>query len=179
MPSYYSWPDWQIRIYNRRKVAFKGLIHEHIKVQGKYLYLPLKKYYIIHFHKLDLKKIIKYTYIHKKVYVRPFNASRIRNFLTKYNPLMLLFLHFPIGLIKKYKKVKYINRATILHSVEKGIYDTYLAILTVTRSNKEKKMAYIFESNGLTKILDAIDNNKLYELLKDFYKYNISCKIET
>ncbi|MEM4970744.1 MAG: glycosyltransferase family 2 protein [Sulfolobales archaeon] len=62
------WPDRHIRIYQRDKVVYKGIIHEHPRIMGRIMDLPANIYYIVHLanlnsysRKIKIKKILNYA----------------------------------------------------------------------------------------------------------------------
>jgi len=168
-PSLYSWPDRQIRIYNKKYIEFKGLIHEQIKIHGKLIHLPQYKYYIIHLKKnIQFKKVAKYVLIHRIEYENPWKKSRFRSYIAKINPLFLFLLEFPINLYNVYRRYNYINLPTVLVSIKKGYYRVFLGLLIKLRTRRQSIISKIIESYGMISILKYKEDNRLNELIHKF-----------
>jgi hypothetical protein len=76
----------QIRVYNKSRVLYRGVVHELPMVFGNVLELP-EEYYILHYPSWPKSKLVFYAYLESLEYYQHAARSKIRKALWKLTPL--------------------------------------------------------------------------------------------
>jgi glycosyltransferase involved in cell wall biosynthesis len=143
---------WQIRIYDKRYVRYKGIVHELPEVKGKVFELDPRDYYIIHLKGDSWLKLWKHSV--KYAYLERIEIYRMGNFLeracleTKLAPLAT-------PLIIAEKAIR--NPPLTLHSIPnvlfQGLYRGLVLTLMTFRGKRREVLARYVQKHGLIQLL--------------------------
>lgn len=157
-PSLFKLPSYQIRIYNRYFVEYKGIVHELPIVRGQVAELDPYTYFIIHiktsFREL-FRKNLKYARLEK------IQIYRRRNFVhracveTRLAPIA-----FPLIIGERLVRNPPINSAGIPRALINALYHSLVAILMSLRSKEEERLAEFIQKHGIIELLERTSSNK-------------------
>ncbi|MEM1831226.1 MAG: glycosyltransferase family 2 protein [Desulfurococcaceae archaeon] len=123
------WDDFQVRIFKKAHVRYRGKIHEQPIVRGDIVQLR-DEYLIIHLWQEGLwsQKQVKYAQIQVQQYDQPLVKSVVRKTLYDMGPFCVIPLWFAYVFYPLLGK-KPINATTILYSIRPALYDGLVATL--------------------------------------------------
>jgi len=152
------WPDYQIRVFHRDNIYYKGLIHEQPIVYGRILYLdPYGPHYIIHIHDklFQMSKSAKYIKFHVFEYSELKSEDPVERALFKLSPLSYLTFIAPMYYLYIALK-KPINIVSLLIPLFHSHYIMTVSFLMKLRSKKQRIISRIVEEKGLTYYADQL-----------------------
>ncbi|MEM1510745.1 MAG: glycosyltransferase family 2 protein [Thermofilaceae archaeon] len=129
----FYWDDFQVRIFKKAHVRYRGKIHEQPIVRGDIVQLR-DEYLIIHLWQEGLwsQKQVKYAQIQVNQYDQPLVKSVFRKALLNIGPFSIIPLWFAYMLYPVLKKTPN-NSVTILYSMRPALYDGLVATLLIMR----------------------------------------------
>jgi len=150
-------PGYQLRLYRRDRVLYKGIVHELPVIQGNVEALP-DKYYIMHL----LNNISFTRYVKKRLnYARyasiqwPRNlhaVSPIKRTLLKLLPISIYLLTSRYIILTR-KNNKYLNMTSLKNSFYLSMDDFLLELMLTIRSRRRRRLAEIVYKHGFIQLL--------------------------
>jgi len=143
---------WQIRIYNKHYVRYKGIVHELPEVAGSLATLDPFEYYIIHLKGDSWLKYwkhgVKYDYL-ERIEVFRSGGYLERSLVT----LRIAPLASPIILIWNLIRVAPYNVPGLYDAMLTGLHRVLVTTLMSLRGKKREKIAKIVQERGLIQLL--------------------------
>lgn len=151
-PTFRKFMSWQIRIFNRRYVKYKGIVHELPEVAGAILKLDPRKYYILHFKGNSWIKLWRHSV--KYAYLEKLEIYRMRNYIERASlELRISPLISPLIIAEKLVRNPPLTLHSIAHSLLHGFYRVLVLTLMVFRTRREEHMAEIVQERGFIQLL--------------------------
>jgi glycosyltransferase involved in cell wall biosynthesis len=132
----------QIRVYNRTKVLYRGVVHELPIVFGNVLELP-EEYYILRYPSWPKSKLVFYAYLESLEYYQHATRSKIRKALWKLTPLSApMIAMYNIILLLRMKENPHINLCTLIRTINTySLYEILIHTLTKFRGKKRESIS--------------------------------------
>ncbi|WP_243679487.1 glycosyltransferase [Vulcanisaeta souniana] len=152
-----GFPDPQIRIFNKYRVEYKGIIHEFPKVHGRIMKLA-PEYAIIHLVN-DLtplnKKDVIYAYVERLDHT--YKRSRLYSAFTHLKPFTILsawVILYGYFTVRQLMARKPVNIVGLMNNLRVALYKHLALLLIVTRGRKLDRIANAINEHGLIKLLE-------------------------
>jgi len=150
-------PGYQLRLYRRDRVLYRGIVHELPVIQGNVEALP-DKYYIMHLlndisFSRYMKKRLNYARYASIQWPRNLHAvSLIKRAILKILPISIYLLTLRY-IALTWKNNKYLNMASLKNSFYLSTDDFLLELMLTIRSRKRRKLAEIVYKYGFIQLL--------------------------
>ena len=152
----FGFPDPQIRVFDRRKVKYRGIIHEVPRVHGRIMQLP-PNYAILHLvSDLSLlnKKDVIYAYVERLDHT--YSTSKLYSAFVKvalFTPVAWSIL-YAYYIVRQLMAGKPINMVGLLNTFRFVLYKNLALLLIITRGKRLSKLASAINKYGVIDLLD-------------------------
>ena len=145
----------QIRVYNKTRVLYRGVVHELPIVFGNVLELP-EEYYILHYPSWPKSKLVFYAYLESLEYYQHATRSKIRKALWKLTPLSAsMTVMYNIILNLMMKRNPHINLCTLIRTIDTySFYEVLVHTLMKFRGGKRERISMFVQKYGLITLLE-------------------------